>query len=170
MIRVSEMIAKAGGVQKYDAAGLAARAEITDAVTLYCRAVDQRDWALMDLAFHPDATINFSIGEPLPYLEWVAFAKPIIDRMPMTFHQTGPSQIYLDKENAWADTYVTALHLVPTDAPADDFWNGQDQPYYGISNGRYLDHFVYREGRWKIVTRDVAVDTRFDVEIEKRFL
>lgn len=165
---VSAMIAKAGRKGRYDPASLSARSEISDVLTLFCHSLDQRDWSLMDHVFHPDATVWYSMNPQVsPYQDWVTAVKVVLERMPLTFHQLGPALIHVDGDEAWTEAYVSTLHIVPDSAPAGDFWDGREEPYFGLSGGRYLDHFTHRDGLWKIARRETSADWRYDIPVSQ---
>jgi hypothetical protein len=79
-----------------------------------------------------------------------------------THHQTGNMLIRVEGDTAWAETYVTAFHAVPTTAPPGTFWGGRDEPYEGVAGGRYVDRLERRDGRWKIAERQTLVEWRHD--------
>jgi hypothetical protein len=146
---------------------LSARAEIADVVHLYCHAVDRHRWELMDAAFHPDATSRF-LDATRTVPEFVQSGRNLLGPLTDTHHQTGNMLITLDGDQAWAETYVTAFHAVPTTAPRGTFWGGRDEPYEGVAGGRYVDRLERRDGAWRIAHRTVVYDwDRFDAVGER---
>jgi len=140
---------------------LAARAEIADVVNRFCHMVDRHRWELMDSVFHDDATSRF-LDSVRSMDEVRASGRAMLGPLTGTHHQTGNMLIRVDGDTAWAETYVTAFHAVPTTAPPGTFWGGRDEPYEGVAGGRYVDRLERRDGRWKIAERQTLVEWRHD--------
>ncbi|ODT88605.1 nuclear transport factor 2 family protein [Phenylobacterium sp. SCN 70-31] len=139
---------------------LAARAEIADVVNRFCHMVDRHRWELVDDVFHRDATSRFlEAVRTIPQV--MESARTMLGPLTGTHHQTGNMLITVDGDQAWAETYVTAFHAVPTTAP-QTFWGGRDEPYEGVAGGRYIDRLERRDGRWKIAERQTLVEWRHD--------
>ena len=143
---------------------LAARAAIGDVLVLYCHAIDRRRWDLMDKCFHPDASFSFGPVEGT-WREFVEIAKGMIDPLPSTHHQLGQSAIIVDGEQASVETYLTATHRVPADAPSDGVFPGRGVDYHAVIAGRYVDQFECRGGRWRIARRVGTIDWRHDHDL-----
>lgn len=140
---------------------LAARAEIADVVNRFCHMVDRQRWELIDTVFHADGTSRFlDAVRTIPQVE--QSGRTMLGPLSGTLHQTGNMLIEIDGDTAWAETYVTAFHAVPTTAPPDTFWGGRDEPYEGVAGGRYVDRLERRDGRWKIADRQTLVEWRHD--------
>jgi hypothetical protein len=140
---------------------LAARAEIADVVNRFCHMVDRHRWELIDTVFHNDGTSRFLDAiRTIPQME--ASGRTTLGPLTATHHQTGNMLIKVDDDVAWAETYVTAFHAVPTTAPSGAFWGGRDEPYEGVAGGRYVDRLERRDGRWKIAERQTLVEWRHD--------
>jgi len=132
-----------------DAAELIARAEITDAITRYCRGVDRGDVDLIRSAYHADATEDHGTFVGLSH----DFAPHIVAKMAkaattgqhsitnMTFDITG--------NTARVETYYLALQPYVDEAGESDV---------AIMAGRYLDEFSQRDGAWLISAREVIID------------
>jgi hypothetical protein len=143
----------------YSAAALAARAEIADVIHRYCHATDRRRWWLMDSVFHEDATCHLSvIGGS--WREFVKQGAALLEPVGVTHHQVGNIQIALDGEVAHAETYVTAFHRVPADAPPGGPFGGTGEAYDAIFGARYIDRFERRAGVWRIAERRSAAEFR----------
>ncbi|WP_337188211.1 nuclear transport factor 2 family protein [Phenylobacterium sp.] len=139
---------------------LAARAEIADVVNRFCHMVDRHRWELVDDVFHRDATSRFlEAVRTIPQV--MDSARTMLGPLTGTHHQTGNMLITVDGDQAWAETYVTAFHAVPTTAP-QTFWGGREEPYEGVAGGRYIDRLERRDGRWKIAERQTLVEWRHD--------
>lgn len=136
----------------YDAEALASRAEITDVIHRYCHATDRRRWWLMDSVFHEDATCHLSVGGG-DWREFVQMGAKLLEHVGVTQHQVGNIQIALEGDVAHAETYVTAFHRVPADAPPGGPFGGTGEVYDAVFGARYIDRFERRDGRWRIATR-----------------
>lgn len=152
----------------YDAALLSARAEITDVIHLFCHALDRHRWDLMAYAFHPDATVKYNFRPNAECFEdWVGRARATMSAFPCTMHTISNILIDVQGDTAWAESYVTAIHRVPTTAPREGFWDGRDAPYDGTGAGRYFDQFERRDGKWKIAARQALIEWRNDVPLRE---
>lgn len=145
---------------------LAARAEIADVVNRFCHMVDRQRWELIDTVFHDDGTSRFlDAVRTIPQME--ESGRTTLGPLSGTLHQTGNMLIEVDGDTAWAETYVTAFHAVPTSAPPGTFWGGRDEPYEGVAGGRYVDRLERRDGRWKIAERQTLVEWRHDQPVRE---
>jgi hypothetical protein len=143
----------------YGVLALAARAEITDVIHRYCHATDRRRWWLMDSVFHEDAACHLSvIGGS--WREFVRQGAALLEHVETTHHQVGNIQIALDGDVAHAETYVTAFHRVPADAPPGGPFGGTGEAYDAVFGARYIDRFERRGGRWRIAERRAAAEYR----------
>jgi hypothetical protein len=140
---------------------LAARAEIADVVNRFCHMVDRDRWALAGSVFHDDAKSRF-LDSVRTLDQVMASGRDLLGPLSGTHHQTGNMLIRIDGDTAWAETYVTAFHAVPTTAPPGSFWGGREEPYEGVAGGRYIDRLERRDGRWKIAERQTLVEWRHD--------
>ncbi|MFT3976230.1 MAG: nuclear transport factor 2 family protein [Sphingomonas bacterium] len=140
-------------------AALAARAEISDVIHRYCHATDRRKWWLMDSVFHEDAVCHLSvIGGS--WREFVKQGAALLEPVGVTHHQVGNIQIALDGAVAHVETYVTAFHRVPADAPPGGPFGGTGEAYDAVFGARYIDRFERRDGRWRIAERRSAAEYR----------
>lgn len=145
---------------------LAARAEIADVVNRFCHMVDRQRWELIDTVFHADGTSRFLDSvRTIPQVE--QSGRTMLGPLTGTLHQTGNILIRIEGDTAWAETYVTAFHAVPTTAPSGTFWGGRDEPYEGLAGGRYVDRLERRDGRWKIAERQTLVEWRHDQPVRE---
>jgi hypothetical protein len=145
---------------------LAARAEIADVVNRFCHIVDRHRWELMDTVFHEDGTTRF-LDAVRHWPDMVAGGRVMLGALSGTHHQTGNMLIEIDGDTAWAETYVTAFHAVPPDAPPVGFWDGRAEAYEGVAGGRYVDRLERRDGRWKIAERQTLVEWRHDQPVNE---
>jgi hypothetical protein len=143
----------------YGLEALAARAEITDVIYRYCHAADRRQWWLMDTVFHEDATCQLSvIGGP--WREFVKQGEALLSKIGVTHHQVGNILIALDGDVAHTETYLTAFHRVPADAPPGGPFGGTGEAYDAVFGARYVDRFEKRAGVWRIARRQAAAEYR----------
>jgi hypothetical protein len=144
---------------RYSPAALAARAEIADVIHRYCHATDRRRWWLMDSVFHEDATCQLSVVGG-SWREFVRKGAELLAHVAATHHQVGNIQVALEGEAAHAETYVTAFHRVPADAPPGGPFGGTAEAYDAVFGARYIDRFERRGGRWRIAERRSAAEYR----------
>jgi hypothetical protein len=88
---------------------LASRAEITEVVIRYVRAVDRMDEAMLRSCFHPDSRHRHG-GFDGPSSDFCSAALEICGRVRATHHQLGPVSIELAGEVAFVETYYTSHH------------------------------------------------------------
>ncbi|NMM86561.1 hypothetical protein B2J88_19695 [Rhodococcus sp. SRB_17] len=143
----------------YTLESLSARAEIEDVIHRYCHATDRRRWWLMDSVFHEDATCRLSsIGGS--WREFVAQGSALLEPVDATHHQVGNIMIAFEGTVAHVETYVTAFHAVPHDAPAGGSFGGTGEAYEVMLGARYIDRFELRDGRWRIADRRLLTEWR----------
>ena len=126
---------------------LNSRAEITEVVLRYVRAIDRCDEDLLRSCFHPDSRHRHGSFEGAS-AEFCGFAIQVCRAVEATHHQLGPVSIELAGETAFVETYFTSHHRFgavppPGGEPHEDRFLG----------GRYVDRFERRDGVWKIAER-----------------
>lgn len=129
---------------------LLAKAEITDVLYRYCRAIDRRDWDGLRACYFDDAYDDHgSLVGPID--EFIRISKPFADRVAATMHFMGNVLIELDGDVARVESYVVAQHVIEHDdgSSKHDTW--------GL---RYVDRFEQRAGEWRIGYRVVAHEWR----------
>jgi SnoaL-like domain len=131
-----------------------ARLEIQDVLWTYARGVDRADYETMASVYHPDGKDHHSHFDGLG----TDFAREFADRHADTSgvgqHHITNMSVKMDGENdARVESYFLAFHPHEEDGT----------PRFGVAAGRYLDHFQRRDGKWKILDRQVVMDwTRDD--------
>ncbi|HET6970916.1 MAG TPA: nuclear transport factor 2 family protein [Phenylobacterium sp.] len=126
---------------------LSSRAEITEVVIRYVRAIDRMDEPLLRNCFHPDARHRHGSFEGLS-ADFCTRAMEICRQVVATHHQLGPVSIELAGEVAFTETYFTAHHRFGAEPPPGG------QPHEDrFMGGRYVDRFERRDGVWKIAER-----------------
>ncbi len=141
---------------------------ISDVIMTYARAIDRLDEDMLRSVFHADSqhahgfvgpssdpSIPSKPGEPG---DFVAYAFDVLNTHIRTHHQLGNIFIELEGDNAYAETYFTAVHRMrpkgdPMAAP-----NAYDTEMDFLVGGRYLDRFQKRDGVWKISHRTGLTD------------
>jgi hypothetical protein len=126
---------------------LASRAEITEVVLRYVRAIDRMDEPLLRSCFHPDSRHRHGSFDGLSS-DFCGFALDICRPLVATHHQLGPVSIELAGDAAFTETYFTSHHRFgetppPGGRPHEDRFAG----------GRYVDRFERRDGAWRIAER-----------------
>lgn len=131
------------------------RAEISELLARYCRAVDRLDEALLRSCFHSDSQHDH--GYTGPSETFVGFALDVLRGCVATHHQLGNISMVVRGDQADAETYFTAYHRV-SDAPPEAF---ADAPGMDLTiGGRYIDRLERRAGEWRIINRVGVHDWR----------
>jgi hypothetical protein len=126
---------------------LNSRAEITEVVLAYVRAIDRCDEDLLRSCFHPDSRHRHGAFEGSS-ADFCGFAIAVCRQVEATHHQLGPVSIELDGDVAFAETYFTSHHRFGAVPPTGG------QPHEDrFMGGRYVDRFERRDGMWKIAER-----------------
>ena len=96
------------------------RAEITDLLTRYARAVDRRDWDLFRTVFTPDARIDYTqVGGAAGSLdEVVGFLSKVMPMFEVMQHLISNIEIDIDGDEA----KVTAMVYNPLKLPDTEVW------------------------------------------------
>jgi hypothetical protein len=128
-------------------ADLASRAEITEVVLRYVRAIDRCDEAMLRSCFHPGARHRHGSFDGASS-DFCAVAIEICGQVEATHHQLGPVSIELAGETAFTETYFTSHHRFAAAPPAGG--RPHEDRFMG---GRYVDRFERRDGVWKIAER-----------------
>ena len=126
---------------------LNSRAEITEVVLRYVRAIDRCDEELLRSCFHPDSRHRHGSFDGAS-ADFCGHAMAVCRAVEATHHQLGPVSIELVGETAFVETYFTSHHRFgavppPGGEPHEDRFMG----------GRYIDRFERRAGVWKIAER-----------------
>ena len=142
------------------------REMIRDVIAAYAHAIDRRRWDMMEQLFHHDATFGFGTVSG----DWRAFveqARAIIDPCLATQHQLGQVQFgFADDDLCHTETYMTAMHTVPSGYPVPDVFPDKGKTYSAVIAGRYVDRFRKIRGEWRIEHREGFYDWREFREVE----
>lgn len=122
------------------------RLQIQDLLVRYTRAIDSRDWALLDTCFLPDAQVDYSAtgGVAGSYPEVRAWLAKALAPFPITVHYITNSQVELDGDRARARTLVlNPMFFANPDGSLHDFTVG----------ATYVDELVWTDDGWRIARR-----------------
>ena len=122
------------------------RLEIQDLLVRYTRAIDTKDWALLDRCFTPDAHVDYvsSGGIAGKYPEVRAWLEKALAVFPAMMHFIGNTTLELDADRARARTYV----INPMGFPKPD---GSFQVFTVCAH--YVDELVRTAEGWRIAQR-----------------
>jgi hypothetical protein len=126
---------------------LMSRAEITEVVIRYVRAIDRLDEAMLRACFHPDARHRHGAFDGLS-ADFCTRAMEICRGLRATHHQLGPVSIELAGDVAFTEAYFTSHHRFGEVPPP-----GGEPHQDRFMGGRYVDRFERRDGVWKIAER-----------------
>jgi len=120
--------------------------EITRVLNRYFRAIDTKDWDLLDSVFTADATVHYTTpGEIETTSEKM---KPIFvvftDSFFFTQHSPSQTVIHVDGDTAEASNNLRAIHVQETHEGEQNTW---------VVYGDYLDNLVRTSDGWRIARR-----------------
>jgi len=129
---------------------LTARAAIEDALRSYTRGIDRLDPDLVRAAFHDDAILSgYGSATDMSAADFANYAVPRLrEGYKATQHRISNITIERDGDTALVETYVLAYHIEVTD----------DGDVLHTFNGRYIDRFECRDGKWLIAHRTLRND------------
>jgi len=133
----------------FEISTLLAHEEIRHVLATYCRGIDRGDIELLKSVYHAESVDSHG---PFSGSGW-EFAEFVIQAMEkktlVTQHHITNTYIVVNGDSAAVESYFLAF------SPSV-FSDGE--PSLGMIGGRYLDDFSYRDGRWRIVRRNVVLD------------
>jgi 3-phenylpropionate/cinnamic acid dioxygenase small subunit len=122
------------------------RIEINDLLIRYTKAIDQKDWKLLDTVFMPDAEVDYvsSGGIKGSYPEARAWLEKALAIFPVTVHYVTNSEVTLQGDRAAARTAV----YNPM------FFEKPDGAMHHFAVGAfYVDELVRTKDGWRIAKR-----------------
>lgn len=125
---------------------LSDRIQIQDLLVRYTRAIDTKDWELLDTCFLPDAEVDYTAtgGIKGSYPEVRAWLAKALAPFPITVHYITNSQVELDGDRARARTLVfNPMFFANPDGSLHDFNVG----------ATYVDELVWTDDGWRIAKR-----------------
>jgi 3-phenylpropionate/cinnamic acid dioxygenase small subunit len=122
------------------------RLEIQDLLTRYTRAIDTKDYNLLDTCFTPDAWVDYtsSGGTKGKYPEVRAWLEKALAPFPAMMHAIGNVTLELEGDRARARTYV----INPMGFPKPD---GSLHVFTVCAH--YVDQLVRTRAGWRIAER-----------------
>ena len=122
--------------------------EIHQVVTRYCRALDTKDWALLDDVFVPDATSDLASGRTLVGIDAIRDRiRNALHELDDSQHLVGNHEIAVDGDTATHRCYLQAQHVRTAAAGG---------PNYLVA-GRYEDQLARTDMGWRITHRSLTV-------------
>jgi 3-phenylpropionate/cinnamic acid dioxygenase small subunit len=122
------------------------RIEINDLLIRYTKAIDQKDWKLLDTVFTPDAEVDYvsSGGIKGSYAEARAWLEKALAIFPVTAHYVTNSEVTLQGDRAAARTAVYNPMF---------FTNRDGSQHHFAVGAYYVDELVRTKGGWRIAKR-----------------
>lgn len=125
---------------------LSDRLQINDLLVRYTRAIDTKDWNLLDTCFLPDADVDYTAtgGIAGKYPEVRAWLAKALSMFPITVHYVTNSEVELQGDRAKARTLVfNPMFFANPDGSLHDFTVG----------AAYVDELVWTADGWRIAKR-----------------
>jgi 3-phenylpropionate/cinnamic acid dioxygenase small subunit len=123
--------------------GILDRNEIHDLVVRYARALDARDWALLESCFVPGASYSYPNGGSSSRAEIVERCTRALTRLDASQHLVGNIEITVDGDSASTIVYFQAQHVLKGTPGGDCF----------IIAGSYRDTLARTPEGWRITHR-----------------
>lgn len=123
------------------------RLEIADLLQRYFRALDDKDYGLLETVFTPGAKLHYVMGpgsRPSAYPDMVPAFRDFNASFLLTQHLMGHPEIQLDGDEARSRTGLRALHVQQTLAGDRNTW---------LVYGLYHDHHLRTPEGWRISER-----------------
>jgi 3-phenylpropionate/cinnamic acid dioxygenase small subunit len=122
------------------------RIEINDLLIRYTKAIDQKDWRLLDTVFTPDAELDYvsSGGIKGGYQEVRAWLEKALAIFPATLHYVTNSEVTLQGDRASARTAVYNPMF---------FKNPDGSMHHFAVGAWYVDELVRTAQGWRIARR-----------------
>ncbi len=122
--------------------------EIRDVAFRYCRALDTKDWALLDEVFVPDATGQLGSPTTLVGIEAIrGRIRTALAHLDDSQHLVGNHEIAVDGDAATHRCYLQAQHIREAAVGGPNY----------IVAGRYEDQLARTEAGWRITHRTLTV-------------
>lgn len=124
------------------------RQELADLVARYSRAVDRREFAILEDLYHPDAVHDHGPmfqGRRDDFIAWIRSSPEDL----ITQHVVGNALYWIEGDRAEGEIYTINCHVI-----------GGARDY--IAGGRYLDRYVRENGRWYFAFRKRVVDWTYE--------
>ncbi len=136
---------------------LDAKDQIRDLVMAYSRAIDRKDFDMLETLYHPGAGDEHGCNPTGTAGEFFAVLRASCGPATTLHHNITNHYIKVDGDKAEGEAYLMGYHVI----------EGEDgKPYAFLLGARYLDRYERRDGVWKFAHRRVAADwvKHFDAE------
>jgi hypothetical protein len=124
------------------------KAAIRDLAYTYSRAIDRRDWKLLESCFAPEGDFILAGVVYAKNRDEYIYTVQGIARYERTMHFNGNHLSEVKGDTATAETYTVATHIYKQD--------GVEKAY--VMGIRYVDSLAKRNGTWAFTRRTVFVD------------
>ena len=120
--------------------------EIEQVLNRYFRAIDTKNWALLDSVFTPDAAVHYSTPGELKttYEKMVPIFKMFTESFFFTQHAASQIVIHVDGDTAESSNSLRAVHVQETHEGEQNAW---------VVYGTYRDQLVRTPDGWRIAER-----------------
>ena len=128
------------------------RQEILDCIYRYTRGLDRHDDEILRSCFHEDAYDNHGrwTGTRDEFVQWANHE--CHSELNAHLHNITSHSCEINGDEAHTESYVQFVHRV------------KDNVTVNVGGGRYIDHFLKRDGEWKIFRRRLISDYRFTAD------
>lgn len=122
--------------------------EIHSVALRYCRALDTKEWSLLDEVFLADATAQLGSPAMLEGIEAIrARIRTALEHLDESQHLVGNHEIAVDGDTGTHRCYLQAQHIRAA---------AEGGPNWMVA-GRYEDRLVRTEAGWRIAHRTLTV-------------
>ncbi len=124
------------------------RQALADLVASYSRAVDRREFSILEGLYHPDAVHDHGPmfhGKRDDFIAWIKQSPSTM----ITQHVVGNALYWIDGDRAEGEIYTINCHII-----------GGARDY--IAGGRYLDRYIRENGRWYFSFRKRLIDWTYE--------
>lgn len=122
---------------------LIAEREIYRKIMAFARAMDRRDWQILDTILAEDVSANLGAGEISGRREIIDFICSFLDKCGVTQHLIGNVVINVEGDTATSQAYVSDVHLGKEAKSRLTF----------RTLGEYHDDWICLEGNWLLTRR-----------------
>lgn len=143
----------------FSAERMSDRAEIQHRIYQFCRAVDRLEFGLLHEVYHPGAIHDHGVYKG-DLDGWIKFTQRRHETIGYSSHHVGNTIIeFADDDNAAVETYFLVWQSVTAKSSPFPSDSEGTADYEVLLSGRYLDHFVRKDGRWGIMARTAVAET-----------
>jgi hypothetical protein len=127
---------------------LIAKEDIRDLVMAYSRAIDRKDFDLLEQLYHPGAADEHGCNPSGTAEEFFALMRTSTDAAVTLHHNITNHFIKIDGDLAEGEAYLIGYHVI----------DGAEGRYAFVMGARYLDKYSRVNGVWKFTNRRVLAD------------